>query len=83
MLAVIGIAVFFGTYIAARINKSKGLYLGIANGAIVYIALLSSGFCSGSGTITIFTLLKLITCLIFSILGGIKGVNVKDKIRIK
>ena len=83
MLAVIGISVFIGTYIAARINKSKGLYIGITNGFIVYIALLSSGFCMSGETITILTLLKPLICCVCSMLGGVKGVNVKDKIKIR
>lgn len=82
MLIIIGIAVFLGGYIAARINKSKGLYLGIINGSIIYIALISSGFCM-SKAISLITILKLIVCVLCSVLGGIKGVNIKDKIRIK
>jgi len=83
MLAIDAIAVYFGSYIAARINKSKGLIVGISVGAIILISLIASGFMVQNGTITITTLLKAIIILIFSALGGIKGVNIKEKIRIK
>lgn len=83
MLVIIAIGVTFGGYIAARINKSQGLYLGLSNGAIIYIALIISGFCISSDTLTIITLLKAAITLIFSAIGGIKGVNTKEKIRIK
>ena len=72
MLFIDAISVFFGGYIASRINKSKGLILGLINGLL-----------SSEETVTYITLLKLITIIIFSILGGIKGVNVKEKIHIK
>ncbi len=84
MLIVVAIGVYFGGYIAARINKSQGLILGVLNSVIVFIALLICGFCiSEQSTITLTTLLKFITVFVFSALGGIKGVNVKEKIRIK
>ena len=83
LLAVDAIGVLFGSYIAARISKSQGLILGLINGAIVFIALLICGFCVNSGTITLITLLKALVILLFSSFGGVKGVNVKEKIRIK
>ena len=83
MLAVDGLGVLFGGYIAARVNKSQGLILGLLNGAIIFIALLICGFCMNTDSITIITLIKAVVILLFSALGGIKGVNVKEKIRIK
>lgn len=83
MLVIDAIAVFLGGYIASRINKNQGLYLGLINGAIVLVAIIIGGFCSSTDTISLITLLKAIVILISSALGGIKGVNVKDKIRIK
>lgn len=83
MLAVDTLGVLFGGYIAARVNKSQGLVLGLVNGAIILVALLIIGFCLSSDTLTLNTLLKVVVIMIFSALGGIKGVNVKEKIRIK
>lgn len=83
MLVVDALGVLFGGYIAARVNKSQGLILGLINGAIILVALLIIGFCMSSDTLTLNTLLKTIVILIFSALGGIKGVNIKEKIRIK
>ncbi len=83
MLAIDAVGVFFGGYIASRINKSQGLYLGLINGAIVFVAMIIGGFCSSTETITYITLFKAIVILLSSSLGGIKGVNVKEKIHIK
>ena len=83
MLFIEAISVFFGGYMASRINKSKGLILGLINGIIIFTAITLSGLFTSSATITYITLLKLATILIFSILGGIKGVNIKEKIHIR
>ncbi len=83
MLFIDAISVFFGGYIASRINKTKGLILGLINGVVIFTAITISGLLSSGETVTYITLLKLITIIIFSILGGIKGVNVKEKIHIK
>lgn len=83
MLAIDALGVLFGGYIAARINRSQGLVLGLLNGAIIFIALLIIGFCMSSGTVTLITLFKAVVTLLFSAIGGIRGVNVKEKIHIK
>ena len=83
MLIPDAIGVLAGSYIAARINKSNGLFIGLCNGAIVFLALIISGFCITPETLTLITLLKAVVILLFSAFGGIKGVNVKQKIRIK
>ncbi len=83
MLFIEAISVFFGGYIASRINKSKGLILGLINGVIIFTAITLSGLFTSGESVTYITLLKLIAIMIFSILGGIKGVNVKEKIHIK
>lgn len=83
MLVIEAISVFFGGYIASRINKSKGLVLGLINGGIIFTAITLSGLITSGDTVTYLTLLKLVAIIIFSVLGGIKGVNVKEKIHIK
>ena len=83
MLFIEAVSVFFGGYISSRINKSKGLVLGLINGTIIFTAITLSGLIKSSETVTYLTLLKLVVILIFSVLGGIKGVNIKEKIHIK
>ena len=83
MLIFDAIAVFIGSYVAARINKESGLFIGLLNGVIVFIAILISGFCVSPETLSIVTLLKAVIILVFSSLGGIKGVNTKEKIHIR
>ena len=83
MLAIDAISVFIGGYIAGRLNKSQGLILDLACGVIVLLSIIIGGFISSPQTITLITLLKAVAIIIFSALGGIKGVNTKEKIHIK
>ena len=83
MLVVDAIGALFGGYVAARINKRQGLLLGALNGAIVFVALIIAGFCVSNDTLTIITLLKAIIIVLCSAFGGVRGVNVKDKLHIK
>lgn len=82
MLAIDGIAVLFGGYVAGRINKSQGLILGLSNGFIIFVALLIAGFCISS-EVSIITLIKAIVIILFSVIGAVKGVNTKEKLHIK
>ncbi len=83
MILILSVSVFFGGYITSRISKSKGLILGLINGIIIFCALYLSGIFMNNATITYITLIKFFAITICSILGGIKGVNKKEKIHIR
>lgn len=83
MLAIDAIGAFFGGYVAARISKKQGLVLGALNGAIVFFALTVAGFCVSNDTLTIITLLKAVLIILLSAIGGVRGVNTKEKLHIK
>lgn len=74
--------VFCGAYVCAALNKSKGLILGLVCGFILFIILFIAGLSTG-GTISLVTLLRFIVLMVFGTLGGIKGVNKKERIHIK
>lgn len=77
------ISAFIGGYIAARINKEKGMVCGAVVGGILFIAVLAGGLISGCEEVTFRTAISLGVLLIFGALGGIKGVNRKARIKIK
>ena len=83
MLVIYAISIFIGSYFASRINKSRGLVLGITLALIMFVALLISSFSTGNANLGMMTLYKLAVLIVFGILGGIKGVNTKEKVRIK
>ena len=83
LLAIDAAAVFIGALIAARIARYGGLIIGASTGALVFIALFISGILSSADTLTLTTLFRAVILLLFGMLGGIRGVNRKDKIKIK
>lgn len=83
MLAAYAVAALIGAYIAAAISGSNGLITGLCSSAVLFIILLIIGFASGSGSVSILTVFKLISILIPGAIGGIKGVNRKERIHIR
>lgn len=77
-----GLAVFAGSYTAAAISKSQGLIIGLICAAIFLILNLALSLAAGEAGIGIITVIRTAVILICGILGGILGVNKKEKIRI-
>lgn len=82
-LVFLAIGGFIGGNVAGRIYKKSGIVIGGIVGLILFIIIILSGLSSNFFSISIFTLYKFIILLGVSVLGGIVGVNKKDKIRIK
>ena len=83
MLAFQAVSVFIGSYIAAAIIKSRGLIIGLITGALIYLVITILGFSSGNGNIGLLTLIRAAALLLLGAIGGIKGVNKKERIKIK
>ncbi len=77
------ISAFFSGYVTSRITKVNGLMWGALSGVIMFIIVLLSGLICGDGNFTYITLVKLFALALSGALGGIKGVNKKEKIHIK
>lgn len=83
VIALCSLSAFLSGYVTARITKVKGLLCGAMSGLIMFIILLLAGLITGDGDFTYISLVKLFGLLLFGALGGIKGVNRKDKLHIK
>lgn len=83
MLVVDAIGVFFGAYVAAAAAKSGGLIIGLLSAFAVFLCMLIAGLCSQETTLTSLTALRAAVMAMAGIIGGIKGVNKKEKIHIK
>lgn len=83
-LTLIPLAVggYTGGFCSGRINKEKGMMLGAASGFIVFIAMIIISFSIQSTDITYMLILKAIAVILFSAIGGVKGINKKEKFRI-
>ena len=73
---------YTGGFCAGRINKEKGMILGAVSGFIVFIAMIIISFSLQSTDITYMIILKGIAIVLFSAIGGVKGINKKEKFRI-
>lgn len=83
MTAISGVAVFIGAYIASAIAKSRGLIIGAICAGLSFIILLIIGMSMGDGNLSVLTAIKAAVMLLAGMLGGIRGVNRKEKIHIK
>ena len=83
MLAAEGLSVFIGGCVAAAINGSRGLIVGMLCGLTVFLILLITGLLTGKDDIGMMTFIRLGALMLCGILGGIKGVNRKEKLHIK
>lgn len=82
MLIPLLISGYFGGFIGARINKSKGMIVGALCGCIVLILMLIIGFCTNNAEITYMLIIKAIALILPAVIGGIKGVNKKEKFKV-
>ncbi len=82
MLVPLALGSYTGGFIGARINGANGLLLGVLNGVVVLIIMLIIGFSAFNTDITHMILLKVICVFLPSAIGGIKGVNRKEKFKI-
>lgn len=80
---LLGMGVFCGGFISSRITKSAGLIVGLITGFTVFLLVTIIGLTRSNESVTYITLIRLIATLIAGALGGIIGVNKKEKIHIK
>ena len=70
---------FVSGYLALRVYKEKGLYIGAACGSLVFLIFMISGFFVSWESLSSFTLVKLMLLAFFGALGGVLGTNKKSR----
>ena len=83
MVAIEGFSVLIGAYIACVIAKSKGLIIGALCGAISLLIVFAVGMSTAKNNIGLLTVIRSAVILLCGIIGGIMGVNRKEKVQIK
>lgn len=78
-----GFSVLIGAYIACVIVRSKGLIIGALCGAISLLIVFACGLSISKNDIGLLTIIRGAVLLICGVIGGIAGVNRKEKVRIK
>ena len=82
-LGIEGVSVLSGAYFAGVIAKSRGLIIGAICGCLTLLVLFSCGLSVSGNDIGWLTPVKCAVILLCSIVGGIAGVNRKEKLHIK
>lgn len=83
MIVLSAVTAFISGYITSRVTKANGLVWGALSGVIFFIIILLAGLIDGDGNFTFITIIKFFVFVLFGALGGIKGVNKKERIHIK
>lgn len=83
MLATLGAGTLVGGIVSSRITKSAGLITGLITGLAVFLLVTLIGLCKSNDTITYLTFIRLAITVVLGGIGGIIGVNKKEKIHIK
>lgn len=83
MIGIEGFSVFIGAYIACVIARCKGLIIGALCGAISLLIVFACGLSIAKNDIGILTIIRVLVMLLCGVIGGIAGVNRKEKVRIK
>lgn len=83
MVGLEGVSVLIGAFIAAAIAKSRGLIVGLLVGAVALLVTFIVGMSLPENDIGVLTLIRAVVLLLCGALGGIRGVNRKERIRIR
>jgi len=75
----IAIGGFLGGLFSAKKAGKNGLLYGVITGAALYVIVLIASLIVSKGGVTMLTLIKLVITLISAAIGGIIGVNLKNR----
>lgn len=82
-VGMVGVATLMSGIISSRITGSAGLAVGSLTGFFIFLVITSISLIFNGEPITILTLLKLMSSVLGGGIGGIIGVNKKEKIKIR
>lgn len=82
-VGMIGAATLMSGIISSRITGSAGLVVGSLTGFFIFLIITSVALIFNGEPVSIITLLKLTAAVFAGGIGGIIGVNKKEKIKIK
>lgn len=83
LIGLEGLSVLIGAYIASSITKSKGLMIGAICAITMFVILTISGMSIPNNDIGVLTVIRVTALLVCGVIGGIAGVNRKEKVHIK
>ncbi|MCQ4022463.1 MULTISPECIES: TIGR04086 family membrane protein [unclassified Ruminococcus] len=75
-----GASCFVGGFIAGRLVKKSGIFIGAATGVILLLLQLIISLISGGFSLSIMIIIKAAALILSGAIGGIFGVNKKEKL---
>lgn len=82
-VGMVGVATLMSGIISSRITGSAGLVVGSLTGLFIFLVITSVALIFNGEPVSIITLLKFMAAVFAGGIGGIIGVNKKEKIKIK
>lgn len=82
-IVVLSLGAFVCGFTAARINSTRGLIVGVISGLIIFTVLTVVGIIVCGFSLSAIVFVRFAAVLAASVFGGIAGVNVKRKPKIK
>lgn len=82
-VGMVGVATLMSGIISSRITGSAGLVVGSLTGLFIFLVITSVALIFNGESVSIITLLKFMAAVFAGGIGGIIGVNKKEKIKIK
>ncbi|MBQ9673894.1 MAG: TIGR04086 family membrane protein [Ruminococcus sp.] len=77
---ICGISAYVSGFACSKIAGIKGIINGSVSGLLFFVIIFCAGMIAMDGTVTLFTFLKFIACLLGGTVGGIIGINKKEKL---
>jgi putative membrane protein (TIGR04086 family) len=77
---ICGLSSFVAGFTCSKITKVKGLYSGMICGFIFFLIIFCAGMTILDSDFSVFTFIKLIACIVCGAVGGIIGLNKKEKL---
>lgn len=74
---IVSVSSYVSAYTSTQLCRTKGLIQGILCATTLYILLFAITLFRGEISVETFSPSKLIFCLIFGVVGGVKGINTK------
>lgn len=82
-VGMVGVATLMSGIISSRITGSAGLVVGSLTGLFIFLVITSVALIFNGEPVSVITLLKFMAAVFAGGIGGIIGVNKKEKIKIK
>ena len=80
LTAICSVSAYTSGFICSKFLGVRGILNGAVSGLLFFLMIFCMGIIANDGAVTLFTVIKLSACLLFGTVGGIIGINKKEKL---